>query len=76
MLSDNGRSCDGTYVRTYVDNCLLLYILCIDINECLSDPPVCPSNLICNNMDGNYSCDCPDGTVRNGTDCVCKALVV
>ena len=48
-------------------NCLLLYILCIDIDECLSGP--CPSDLMCNNMDGNYSCDCPDGTVSNGTDC-------
>jgi len=55
-------------------NCLLLYILCIDIDECLSGP--CPSDLICNNMDGNYSCDCPDGTMSNGTDCVCKSLIV
>ena len=55
-------------------NCLLLYILYIDIDECLSGP--CPSDLICNNMDGNYSCDCPDGTMSNGTDCVCKNLSV
>ena len=54
-------------------NCLLLYILCIDIDECLSGP--CPSDLMCNNMDGNYSCDCPDGTVSNGTHCICKSLV-
>ena len=52
-------------------NCLLLYILCIDIDECLSDP--CPSDsLICNNKDGNYSCDCPGGTMDNGTDCICE----
>ena len=25
-------------------------------------------------MDGNYSCDCPDGTMKNGTDCICKNL--
>ena len=49
-------------------DCLLLYILCIDIDECSSGP--CPSDLICNNMDGNYSCDCPDGTVRSGTSCI------
>ena len=48
-------------------NCLLLYIFCIDIDECLSGP--CPSDLMCNNMDGNYSCDCPDGTLSNGTHC-------
>lgn len=55
-------------------NCLLLYILCIDIDECLSGP--CPSDLICNNTDGGYSCDCPDGTVRNGTDCICKSIAI
>ena len=53
-------------------NCLLLYNLCIDIDECLSGP--CPSDLICNNTDGRYSCDCPDGTIDNGTDCICKYL--
>ena len=59
-------------VCTHVDNyqLLLLYILCIDIDECLSGP--CPSDLICNNMDGNYSCDCPDGTMRSGAECICK----
>ena len=51
-------------------NCLLVYILCVDIDECLSGP--CPSDLICNNMDGSYSCDCPDGTMRSGADCICK----
>ena len=51
-------------------NCLLLYILCIDIDECLSGP--CPSDLICDNTDGNYSCGCPDGTMRSGAECICK----
>ena len=54
-------------------NCLLLYILCIDIDECLSGP--CPSDTICNNMDGTYACDCPDGTMRSGANCVCKSLI-
>ena len=63
-------------IRTYVDNinCILLYILCIDIDECLSGP--CASDLICNNMDGSYSCDCPDGTERSGADCICKKLII
>ena len=47
--------------------------MCIDIDECLLGP--CPPHLICNNVDGNYNCDCPDGTVKNGTDCICKNLV-
>ena len=54
-------------------NCLLLYILCIDIDECLSGP--CPSDLLCNNMDGNYSCDCPNGTISNGIDCTSKCVI-
>ena len=49
-------------------NCLLLYILCIDIDECLTGP--CSLTMLCNNMDGNYTCDCPDGTTKNGTDCL------
>ena len=54
-------------------NCLLLYILCIDIDECLSGP--CPSEFLCNNIDGSYTCDCPDGTMRSGANCVCKDLI-
>ena len=59
-------------VCTRVDDyqSLLLYMLCIDIDECLSGP--CPSDLICRNTVGNFSCDCPDGTIDNGTDCICK----
>ena len=53
---------------------LLLYILCIDIDECLSGP--CSSDLTCINMDGSYSCDCPDGTINNGTDCICKKFII
>ena len=41
--------------------------LCIDVDECLSAP--CPITMLCNNMDGNYTCDCPDGTTKNGTNC-------
>ena len=62
------------YIMLIIINCLLLYILCIDIDECLSGP--CPSHTICNNNDGNYTCDCPDGTIMNGTDCVCKNTAV
>ena len=69
-LDENGRSCNGMYTMLIIISCSLLYILCIDIDECLSGP--CTSDLICNNTDGSYSCDCPDGTVDNGTDCICK----
>ena len=46
---------------------LLLYILYIDVDECVSSP--CPSDMICNNTDGSYTCDCPNGTVKNGSGC-------
>ena len=62
------------YIMLIIINCLLLYILCIDIDECLSGP--CPSNMICNNIDGSYTCDCPDGTMMIGTDCVCKNTAI
>ena len=62
------------YIMLIIISCLLLYILCIDIDECLSGP--CPSHMICNNNDGSYYCDCPDGTVKNGIDCVCKNTAI
>ena len=55
------------YIMLIIINCLLLYILCIDIDECLSGP--CPSHMICNNNDGSYSCDCPDGTIKDELAC-------
>ena len=56
------------YICAYVDKYLLiLSFLCIDIDECLSGP--CPLTMLCNNNGGNYTCDCPDGTTKNGTDC-------
>ena len=61
------------YIMLIIINCLLSYILCVDIDECLSGP--CPSDTICNNIDGNYACDCPDGTMRSGADCICKDLI-
>ena len=76
VLDENGRSCNGTYACNYADYPQIFTNVhyCIDIDECLSGP--CPSHFICNNMDGNYSCDCPSGTMKNGTDCVCKCLHV
>ena len=71
VLDEDGRSCNGMYIHVLmIINCLLLYNFCIDIDECLSGP--CPSDLICRNTVGNFSCDCPDGTIDNGTDCICK----
>ncbi|XP_018109128.1 adhesion G protein-coupled receptor E4 isoform X3 [Xenopus laevis] len=35
---------------------------CTDINECLLKP--CAHPAVCNNMPGNYSCDCPEGYTK------------
>ena len=70
-LDDNGRSCKGMYmiIVLIIIYCLLMCIifLYIDIDECLLSP--CNSDMICNNTDGSYTCDCPDGTIKNGADC-------
>jgi len=48
-------------------NCLLLYILCIDIDEC--DESTCDHN--CTNTDGSFICSCYNGYVLddNGSSC-------
>lgn len=33
----------------------------VDIDECTTDPFVCGSNQICQNLEGSYSCTCGDG---------------
>ena len=57
----------SSYIMLIIINCLLPYVLYIDIDECLSSP--CSSDMICNNTDGSYTCDCPDGTIKNGSGC-------
>ena len=64
-------------VCTYIDNYQLfttVHFVYIDIDECLSCP--CLSDFLCNNVDGSYTCDCPDGTMKNGTDCICKKFKI
>ena len=53
--------------------CIYIYI---DINECEEELYDCPDDMMCNNVVGNYTCDCPDGTMDNGTDCVCKNTAI
>lgn len=33
----------------------------VDIDECTTDPFICGSNQICQNLEGSYSCSCGDG---------------
>lgn len=45
-----------------------MYVL--DINECDLPSTSCPSNEICQNIDGSYKCVCKDGYGREGGSCV------
>ena len=49
---------------------LLVNASSADIDECLA--VVCPTNMICINTVGGYNCSCPQGTIRNGSNCDCK----
>ena len=56
------------YIMLITINCLLLYILCIDIDECTNNP--CEHN--CTNTDGSFMCSCyHDGYEldENGINC-------
>ena len=48
----------------------ILFIL--DVDECLQ-PDTCPSNSVCTNLIGSFSCSCIDnGFEYNGNSCVGK----
>lgn len=48
----------------------------IDVDECDEDIHDCPSDATCENMVGNYTCNCLDDEATfNGTDCMCKTLL-
>ena len=41
--------------------------MCLDIDECLTDP--CDENATCTNNNGSFSCQCNTGFSGNGTLC-------
>ena len=44
--------------------------MCLDIDECLTDP--CDENATCTNNNGSFSCQCNTGFVGDGTLCTRK----
>jgi len=44
--------------------------LCVDIDECTSDPDICDSNATCTNINGSFFCDCDRGFSGDGFTCI------
>ena len=50
----------------------IIYLYILDVDECL-EPDTCPSNSVCTNSNGSFSCSCIDnGFEYNGLNCVGK----
>lgn len=39
-----------------------------DINECTTNPTICGSDKICQNLDGSHACNCRNGYEKNSND--------
>lgn len=50
--------------------------VCVDIDECRTNPTSCGSNSICTNTPGSYRCDCNAGFIGNPPRIECKAPCV
>ena len=44
-----------------------LFIICLDIDECISNP--CITNSTCIDGINSYTCECKEGFTGNGTNC-------
>ena len=56
-------------IKSYFIPCLV-FVLLLDINEC-EDLTFnnCPENTNCQNLHGNYTCNCKAGFQENGSSC-------
>ena len=57
--TDN-NTCQGMYIILY-ETMIILYPVCIDINECIWNAHTCSYNEDCVNEIGNFSCLCKNG---------------
>lgn len=62
------------YVCLYVMWYACAYISYLDIDECSTEPSLCPNEADCMNTDGSYVCVCKEGYTGNGTSCVGKLV--
>jgi len=44
-------------------------MICVDVNECHQDEPVCHKHAQCVNTEGKYSCECMKGYYGSGLQC-------
>ena len=58
-LNNNGRSCDGVLTVFAFTEQHVLFVACLDINECASQRGGCDQ--ICTNNAGSFSCACNSG---------------
>jgi hypothetical protein len=59
----------------YVNSCIILICVCVDVDECALGTDNCHDNATCNNTDGSFECSCNDGYSGNGTSCESKRTV-
>ncbi|KAG8001253.1 Fibrillin-1 [Nibea albiflora] len=77
-LCKNGQ-CVNT-LGSYVCTCKPGYTtdisstLCVDNNECASDPNLCGSNGVCQNTPGSFNCDCQRGFSLDSTAQTCEDM--
>lgn len=48
--------------------------LCVDNNECATDPNLCGSNGVCQNTPGSFSCECQRGFSLDSSGQTCEGL--
>ena len=47
----------------------LLFLFCLDVDECSTKTHTCDANAVCNNTVGSYNCTCKSGFDGDGKKC-------
>ena len=42
----------------------------VDRNECMEEPAPCHANAVCTDTVGSYTCNCSEGFVGDGLNCM------
>ena len=72
--------CNFFVYRKLLSDCIILnqgmssliFVIMLDIDECLEKSNHCDSNANCTNTDGSYKCKCSQGYRGNGQNCTGK----
>lgn len=61
-----------TYIHMHTHTLILIWICFTDIDECKTNPSLCPEPSKCDNTNGSYTCTCAtDKEYAAGTVCKC-----